>query len=165
LASGLRAGAAVSSALRQVVAEAPSPLAQELGLLLREQRLGVSFDEALANLGRRVPTEACTLCVSAMRIATDTGGNLAEVLERIAALVRARLHMQGRIDALTAQGRLQAWIVAALPPLLVVALAHLEPEAMATLWATPMGWGTLALVVVLETVGLLLIRRIVRVDV
>ena len=165
LASGLRAGAGVSSALRHLVTEAPAPLAQEFALMLREQRLGVGLDTALASLAQRVPTEATALTVSALRIATETGGNLAEALERISALVRHRLHMQARIGSLTAQGRLQAWVIGALPPLLAVVLDRLEPEAMAALWGTPAGWMTLAVIVSLEVLGLWWVRRIVRIDV
>lgn len=165
LASTLRAGAGMGSALREIVGEAPVPLAQEFGLLMREQRLGVPFDTALANLAARMPSEATSLVVSALRIATDTGGNLAEALERIAALLRARLHMEGRVDALTAQGRMQAWVVGCLPLLLALVLHRLEPEAMARLWSTPVGWATVAAIVLMEFTGLWLIRRIVRIDV
>lgn len=165
LASALRAGAGMGGALREIVGEAPVPLAQEFGLLMREQRLGVPFDTALANLAARMPSEATSLVVSALRIATDTGGNLAEALERIAALLRARLHMEGRVDALTAQGRMQAWVVGCLPLLLALVLHRLEPEAMARLWSTPVGWATVAAIVLMEFTGLWLIRRIVRIDV
>ncbi|GAA5234272.1 type II secretion system F family protein [Verticiella sediminum] len=165
LAGGLRAGISLPAALRQVAQESPAPLGQELELVLREQRLGVGFDRSLADFAVRVPTEACVLSVAALRIASETGGNLAEALDRIAAMVRARLHMHGRIDALTAQGRLQAWIVAALPPLLALVLDRLEPQAMAALWHTPAGWITLLVVLLMESAGLLLIRRIVQVDV
>jgi len=165
LASAVRAGAGTATALRHIIAEAPTPLAQEFSLVLREQRLGVSFDGALANLAQRMPSEATALAVSALRIATDTGGNLAEALERIAALVRARLHMAGRVDALTAQGRLQAWVVGCLPVVLAAVLHRLEPQAMAMLWSTPIGWATVATVVLMEATGLWLIRRIVRIDV
>lgn len=165
LASALRAGAGTASALRQIVAEAPAPLAQEFGLMLREQRLGVSQDAALAHLARRMPSEATALVVSAMRIAADTGGNLAEALERIATLVRARLHMEGRIDALTAQGRMQAWVVGCLPVLLATVLHQLEPEAMSQLWRTPPGWATLSVLTVMETAGIWMVRRIVRIRV
>lgn len=165
LAGGLRAGASVQGAVGHVVAEADAPLGQELGLMLRQQRLGVSFEDALLNLQERLPTEATVLLVSSLRIASDTGGNLADALERIASTVRSRLHMEGRIRALTAQGRLQALVVGLLPALLMVVLHKLEPEAMSELWRTPMGWATLGILVMMETCGLWLIRRIVRIDV
>lgn len=165
LGSALRAGASLQSGLRQIVAESPAPLAQELGLVLGEQRLGVTVDESLHHLYVRVPTETCNLVISALRIAADTGGNLAETLERIAGTVRARLHMEGRIGALTAQGRLQARVVGALPLLLMWVLYRLEPEAMRPLWTTAAGWAVLAVIAALETLGLWMIRRIVRIDV
>jgi tight adherence protein B len=165
LGSALRAGATLQAGLRQIVAEGQAPLAQEFGLMLSEQRLGVTMDESLSNLYRRVPTETSNLVVSALRIAADTGGNLAETLERIAATVRARLHMEGRIRALTAQGRMQARVVGALPLLLIAVLYRLEPDAMRQLWTTAHGWAVLLTVLSLETFGLWMIRRIVRIDV
>lgn len=165
LAAALRAGAATPSALRHLAQEAEAPLAQEFALVLREQRLGIPLDQALANLARRLPSEATVLSVAALRISAATGGNLAEALERVAITVRSRLHLLGRVEALTAQGRMQAWVVGALPPLLLVALSRLEPDAMALLWSTREGWSVLAGVAMLETIGILWIRRIVAIDV
>jgi tight adherence protein B len=165
LAGALKAGASLQSGLTQVVAEGRSPLAQEFGLMLREQRFGVSLDEALAHLDDRVPTEAAHLVVAALRIAADTGGNLAETLSRIAGTLRARLQIEGRIEVMTAQGRLQARVVGGLPPLLIVVLYQLEPDAMRQLWTTATGGAVLAVIVMLELAGLWLIRRIVGIDV
>ena len=165
LASALRSGASLQSGLKQIVAEGQAPLSQEFALMLHQQRVGAGLDQSLAELHARMPTEAASLVSAALRIAADTGGNLAEALERIAATVRARLHMEGRIRALTAQGRLQARVVGALPALLAAALSWLEPAAMSQLWRTPMGWAVLAAVAALDLAGLWLIRRIVRIDV
>ncbi len=165
LAASLRAGAALPVALRYLADESEPPLSQEFSLLLREQRLGSRFDEALVNLAQRMPSEATQLTVAALRIAADTGGNLAEALERVAGTVRARLQMAGRVDALTAQGRLQAAVVGALPLLLAVALSALEPDVMMLLWQTPTGWLVIAVVAVLEVVGMWWIRRIVAIDI
>ncbi|VCU71581.1 Bacterial type II secretion system protein F domain protein [Pigmentiphaga humi] len=164
LACALRAGASLPAALRQLVAEGEPPLAQEFALMLREQRLGTALDLSLANLGDRMPTEAASLVVAALRIAAETGGNLADTLERIAATVRARLHMEGRVRALTAQGRLQSRVVGVLPWLLIAALHSLEPETMGLLWTTREGWAVLSLVAVLDLLGLWMIARIVRID-
>ena len=164
LASALRAGVSLMPALRQVAALGGGPVAQEFGLMLREQRLGVPWDEALERLNVRMAGESTTLMVVAMRISARTGGNLAEALDSIAQTLRARLQLQDRVRALTAQGRLQAWIVGALPLLLLAVLDWLEPDSMAPLWHTPWGWLVLALVATLETLGILLIRRIVRID-
>lgn len=165
LASALRAGVALGTGLRHVVEQSSAPLAQEFGLMLREQRMGVPWDTALENLLGRMPAEATSLVVAAMRIAAQTGGNLAEALESIAHTLRARLQLQAKLVALTSQGRLQAWIVGALPMLLLAVLDRLEPDVMGLLWRTPMGWAVLAVVAVLETAGVLLIRRIIRIDI
>lgn len=165
LASALRAGVALTTGLRHVVDQSGAPLAQEFGLMLREQRLGVPWDVALENLHTRMPADSTSLVVAAMRIAARTGGNLAEALESIAQTLRARLQLQAKLLALTSQGRLQAWIVGALPLLLLAVLDRLEPDIMSLLWRTPMGWGVLAVVAVLEVAGVLLIRRIMRIDI
>jgi tight adherence protein B len=142
-----------------------APLAQEFTLMLREQRLGVTLEQSLNNLARRVPTQATVLVVSAMRIASETGGGLAETLERTANTIRSRLQMEGKIGALTAQGKLQAWVVSLLPMLLMLILNHMEPEAMSYLWHTRLGWATLAGIALLESLGVYVIRRIVAIDV
>ena len=165
IAGALRAGLGMNSAMAQLVAEAQPPLAQEFGLFLREQRLGVTFEQSLANLGRRVNTPSTVLIISAMRIANETGGGLAETLERTAQTIRARLQMEGKIGALTAQGKLQAWVVGGLPLLLMLILNKMEPEAMGHLWHTRPGWATLVVIALLECMGIYVIRRIVDIDV
>jgi len=165
LCGGLRAGAGFSSALQQLVAEAQAPLAQEFSLVLREQRLGVTLEQSLSNLARRVPTQTTSLVVCAMRIAAETGGGLAETLERTAHTIRSRMQMEGKIAALTAQGKLQAWVVGLLPLLLILVLNHMEPEAMALLWHSRLGWATLAIVGFLECMGIFVIRKIIAIDV
>lgn len=165
LSGGLRAGASLSTALQQLVAEAQNPLAQEFSLMLREQRLGVTMEQSLSNLARRVPTQTTTLVVSAMRIASETGGGLAETLERTSHTIRSRLQMEGKIDALTAQGKLQAWVVGSLPVVLMLILNKMEPEAMDMLWHTRIGWATLTVLAFLEFMGVYLIRKITSIDV
>jgi len=165
LAGGLRAGVGLSSAIRQLVVEAEAPISQEFALMLREQRLGVTLQQSLGNLARRVPTQTTTLVVSAMRIATETGGGLAETLERTSHTIRARLQMEGKIRALTSQGKLQAWIVGALPLFLMLILNKMEPEAMSHLWNTRMGWATLVVIAFFEFMGIYVIRKIVAIDV
>jgi len=165
LAGGMRAGIGLNAAIAQLVTETAGPLGQEFTLLLREQRLGLQLEQSLSNLARRVPTQTTTLVVSAMRIANETGGGLAETLERTAHTVRSRLQMEGKIGALTAQGKLQAWVVGALPLALMLVLNKMEPEAMAYLWHDRIGWATLAVIGVLEGLGVYVIRRIVAIDV
>jgi tight adherence protein B len=165
LSGALRAGLSLRSAIAQLVIEAPAPLGQEFTLLLREQRLGATLEQSLNGLALRIPTPTTLLTVSAMRIASETGGGLAEMLERTANTVRSSLQIEGKIGALTAQGKMQAWIVGLLPVGLMLVLNEMEPSAMSVLWHTPMGWGALAVIGVLEALGIYVIRRIVAIDV
>jgi tight adherence protein B len=165
LAGGMRAGAGFSSALTQLVQEAPAPLGQEFSLMLREQRIGVTLEQSLNNLAHRMPTQTTILVVSAMRIAAETGGGLAETLERTAGTIRSRLQMEGKIRALTAQGKLQAWVVGLLPVGLALVLGKMEPAAMDMLWHTRVGWAVLAVLAVLEALGVYVIRKIIAIDV
>lgn len=165
LASALRAGSGLQAALRQIVAQSPVPLAQELGLVLRQQRMGMALEQALAELVGRMPTEGTSLVASSLNIATHSGGGLAEALERIAATLRARLHLLGRVRALTSQGRMQAWVMAGLPLVLALVLHYLDPGSMELLWGTPAGWAVLAVIALLESAGMMLILRIVDIQV
>lgn len=165
IAGGAKAGLSLVSAVRQVSAELAPPLSQEFRLMQHEQRLGVTLDDSLENLAHRVPVSSIKLMVSAMRIANETGGGLAETLERTAATLRAQHAMELKIRALTAQGKLQAWVVGLLPLFLLWVLTQMEPEAMALLCTTRMGWGVLVAVAVMEFFGVMLIRRIVAIDV
>lgn len=164
LAGAIQSGSGLLQAVRHIGAQAPAPLGQELGLLLRELRMGLSFDQALVNLANRIPTESISLCVSSLRIATQTGGSLGPLLADLAGTLRARHILDGKVAALTSQGRLQAWIMAALPLLLAGVLAAIDPQAMAA-FDTPWGWAVIALVILLDVLGLWLIRRIVAIKV
>ncbi|RZL40548.1 MAG: pilus assembly protein [Rubrivivax sp.] len=165
LAGGLKAGVSLSQAIQQLVLESRPPISQEFDLVLREQRLGVSMDEALEGLNKRVDLQSVTLAVSAMRIASETGGQLAETLERAAQTLRQKLAMEGKIRALTSQGKLQAWVVGALPIFLMVVLNKMEPAAMNLMFTTRAGWATLVVIGLFEFFGVLVIRKIVDIDV
>ncbi|MDP1862962.1 MAG: type II secretion system F family protein [Thiobacillus sp.] len=165
ISGAAKAGLSLVSAVRQVGAELPPPLSQEFQLMQHEQRLGVSLNDALENLTHRVPMQSVNLMVSAMRIASETGGGLAETLERTATTLRSQHAMELKIRALTSQGKLQAWVVGLLPLFLLWVLTKMEPAAMSLLWTTQIGWGVIAAVVTMEFFGVWIIRRIVAIDV
>lgn len=165
LSGALQAGTGVQNALKLLVEEAPAPLSQEIGLMQREQRLGLSFEQALDNLAQRMPSEATSLVVSVLKIATQSGGNLSEALDRISLTLRSRIQIQGRIKALTSQGKMQAWVMSCLPVGLMLVLNLIDPASMRFLWETPMGWAVLAIIVVLEVAGAWMIRKIVSIDI
>lgn len=165
VAGGLRSGSGLGQALSQAVAEVQAPARDELGLLLREQRLGRSLDEALSSLERRMPIDETALFASALRIGAESGGSIAETLESLAGATRRKLEIEGKIRALTAQGRLQAWVMGALPFALAFVLFVLDPDSMRALVETWQGWAVCGTVLVLQAIGIASIRRIVAIDV
>jgi tight adherence protein B len=165
VSGSMRAGAALTVALESMVAESRPPISQEFDLLLREQRVGVDFDTALKNMEARIPLQDFTMVISGMRISREVGGNLADILESLADTLRRKHTMEGKIDSLTAQGRMQGIVMTCLPLFLIGALRVMEPEAMAPLFETLMGWGVLAVIGVMEVIGYFFIRQIVNIDV
>ena len=165
VAGSLRAGAGLNVALESMVSETRPPISQEFELMLREQRLGVDLDTALQNMEKRMPIQDFIMVVAGMRISREVGGNLAETLEGIADTLRKKLTMEGKIQALTAQGRMQGIVMTCLPLFLMFILKHMEPEAMEPLFTTWYGWVTLAIVAVMEVIGYIFIRKIVNIDV
>lgn len=165
LSGALRAGSSLQTALNSIVQYTPAPLQQELSLLLRQQRIGLALEQALNDLYTRVPTEGVSLIVSALRISMQSGGSLADTLETIANTLRARLHLLGRIKALTSQGRMQAWVMASLPIGLAAILYWLDPDSMQLLWTTGAGWLVIASIIFLEIIGMFFIKKIVNIKV
>ena len=165
ISGSLAAGASLNMALESLVKEQPAPLSQEFLLFLREQRIGVEFDVSLRNMERRLPLPDFVMFSAALRISREIGGNLGETLDTLANTLRRKSTMEGKIDALTAQGRMQGYVMTGLPVFLGALLFFLEPDAMALLFTTPQGWGTLAVIVVMEGLGYFFIRKVTSIDV
>jgi len=165
VSGAMRAGASLTVAMESMVKEQKPPLAQEFDLLLREQRVGVDFDTALKNMEKRLPIQDFIMVVSGMRISREVGGNLADILETLADTLRMKHQMEGKIKALTAQGKMQGLVMTCLPLFLMFILTHMEPEAMAPLYNTFVGWATLAVIAVMEVIGYMAIQKIVSIDV
>ncbi|MBK6598272.1 MAG: type II secretion system F family protein [Proteobacteria bacterium] len=165
LAMALRSGLSLNQAISVLAEQQPAPLGQEFALVSRRQRVGISLDEALQAFAGRVPLDESEMLVATVRIARETGGTLAESLDRLAATLRRKLALQDKIRALTAQGRIQGIIVALLPPFLMVVLLWLQPASMWPLFTTAVGWMTLIVIGLLELLGIFLIRRIVRIEI
>jgi tight adherence protein B len=165
MVGSLRAGSGLVQALNMVVQECAAPLSQELSLLLREQRLGLAIDESLRAMAKRLQMEEIDLFVSALTIAKEVGGNLSETLDRLASTLRTKAAMEGKISALTSQGKLQGVVVGLLPLLLGSVLYVLDPEAMLPMFTTWYGWCVMAAVFVMLLLGAFFIRKIVTIDV
>ena len=165
LSGSLKAGSSLTIALDQLVQDSTPPLSQEFSILVRERKLGIDMDMALSHMERRIPLEDFTILISAIRISREVGGNLSETLDVVADTLRKKLAMEGKINSLTAQGKLQGLVMSSLPLLLMVVLLKLEPAAMSMLFHTKLGWAVLALVFVMELLGFLSIRKITQINV
>lgn len=165
MSGALRAGASFPTALEAVVHETPAPISQEFDLLMREIRLGIDLDIAMRNVERRIPIPDFLMMTAAVTIAREVGGNLAEALESVARTLREKLTMEGKIKALTSQGRMQGIVMTCLPLFLMLVLRFMEPKAMAPLFTEPVGWATLAVIGVMELLGYFSISKITNIDV
>ncbi|HEY3598007.1 MAG TPA: type II secretion system F family protein [Paraburkholderia sp.] len=165
MAGALRAGASFPLALESTVQETTPPISQELDLLMREIRLGIDLDIAMRNVEHRIPVPDFMMVTAAVTIAREVGGNLAEALESVARTLQEKLQMEGKIRALTSQGRMQGIVMTCLPLFLMIVLRLMEPVAMAPLFSEPVGWATLAVIAVMEFLGYQSISRITNIDV
>ena len=165
MSSALRAGSSIAQTFEHIVRQNQPPISQEFDLFLQQTRIGVKFEDALVNLEKRVASEDLTLMIRSIEIARQTGGNLTEVFDKIASVIRERIRIQGRIQALTSQGRMQGIVVGLMPIALVFALFLLDPAMMTAFFTSIAGIMTGCLALFLELVGALLIRKIMRIDI
>jgi tight adherence protein B len=165
LSNALRAGLTFQQAMDQVGRESAPPLRQEFGLFIKEVKLGVPVEAALTNMARRVGSEDLELVATSTNIARQLGGNMAEMYETIAATIRERFRLEGKIASLTSQGKMQGWIVSSLPVAIGLFLAWYRPDLMEPMFERFYGYGLLSLVIVLELLAFVLIRKIVNIDV
>lgn len=165
MANGLKSGLNIPQTLQIVVDEMPNPIKQEFGFVLSENRLGKPIEEAFENLGKRITSEDVNMFVTSVNILSETGGNIAETFQNITKTIRERLKLQNKISAMTAQGMTSAVIVGALPWGLGAILYVTDPVQMKPLFTHPIGWGILFLILILESIGFLVILKIVKIRV
>lgn len=165
MANAFKAGLTFPQAIEHVAREAQPPLSQEFGLFVKEVKLGVPLEEALINMGRRVGSDDLELVVVATNIARQLGGNMAEMFETISSVIRERFRLEGKIDALTAQGKLQGWVVAAMPAILGMVLNYMRPDLMEPMMDHWFGYVLVTVIAIMEVLGVIIIRRIVNIDI
>lgn len=165
VSNSLKAGFSFMQAIDRLAKEMPAPISQEFGLVVRENRLGVTLEEALNNLTRRVKSEDLDLVVTSVIITRQVGGNLAEIFDRIAETIRERFKLQGKVRSLTAQGKLQGIVVGLLPIFLGLVLYKIDPQMMRPMFTTFFGWMALGIILVLQIIGAFLIKKIITIDV
>ena len=165
MSNGLKSGLSVVQAMALVAQEMPDPIKQEFTLILSQNKVGVSLEEAFVNLSKRIESEDVEMFVTSINILKETGGNLAETFDTIVNTIRERIKVENKIAALTAQGYYQGMFVMSIPPFMLVMLSQSDPEAMAPLFNTTLGWVTLFVIVFLEAMAFIVIRKIIKIDV
>jgi tight adherence protein B len=165
MVSALRAGHSLVAALGLVGSESPEPIGGEFKICCDEQNYGLELRTALDNLVSRVPLQDVRIVTTAILIQKESGGNLAEVLDKTAYVIRERFRLKRQVRIHTAQGRLTGWILSFLPIVLGIALYFLNPEHMSLLWKRDIGVKLLYAAGTMMITGALIIRKIVRMDV
>ncbi len=173
--NALRSGYSVLQSMEAIATELPPPVSAEFERVVQEVRLGLSVEQALANMYRRVPSEDLDLVITAVNIQREVGGNLAEVLDTISYTIRERVRIKGEIRTLTAQGRVSGWIVSLLPLVLGFILYLINPEYVSELWVKedpwilpqiiPCGWIVLGFSALMIGAGAYAISKIVDIEV
>ncbi|MCE9551994.1 MAG: type II secretion system F family protein [Planctomycetes bacterium] len=165
VARALRAGHSLAAGFHLVGEEMADPMGKEFNRVFEEQNLGVTMEDALNSLTERIPNLDLKFFATAVVLQRQTGGDLAEILDKIGYLIRERFKIWGQVQALTGEGRLSGIVLLALPPALFMAVYRLNPDYVTVLFTDPMGRQMLLVAAVLQVVGALVIRKIVNIRV
>jgi tight adherence protein B len=165
MSRALQAGHAFAESLHMVATEMPEPIATEFRKTYEEQNLGLSLKLALENLAERVPLLDLRLCITAIMIQRETGGNLAEILEKVAYTIRERFRILEDLKTLTTSSRLSAWILCGIPIFVALAVTFINPEYMSVLWFDPRGHNLLLVASVMQLSGMFFVRRILKIKI
>ena len=165
ISRALSAGHAFSEALHMVSIEMPEPIATEFRKAYEEQNLGLSVKLALENLTQRMPLLDLKMCVTAVLIQRETGGNLAEILEKVAYTIRERFRIMGDLKTLTTSSRMSAWLLCGLPIFVAVAVTVMNPDYMSVLWTDPRGHYLIAAALLLQITGMFIVRKILKIKI
>lgn len=165
MSRSLGVGHAFSESLNQVASEMPDPISTEFRITFEEQKLGLTTKAALERLARRVPLMDLQMCITALLIQRETGGNLAEILEKVAQTVRERFKIMEDFRTMTTASRGSAWILSALPFFVVFLLTMMNPDYMSVLLNDPRGHYLIAIAITMQLIGMVMINRILKIKI
>lgn len=165
VARALRAGHSLGAGMHVVAEEMPAPVSVEFGRVYEEQNLGIALEEAMRNMVERVPNLDLRFFVTSVAIQRQTGGDLAEILDKIGYVVRERYRILGQVKALTAEGRLSGVVLIALPFVLFLVMLHLKPDYVAVLWTERAGIKMSIFALLMQVLGAICIKKIVDIKV
>ena len=164
VARALRAGHALPTGLGMVADELSAPVGTEFRILFDEQNFGLTLPDALRNFAGRIPVLDARFFVTAVLTQREAGGNLAEVLDNLGAVIRDRFKVKRQVQVLSAHGRITGWVLGCLPPALAVATFILNPKHLGSLMDDPLGQRMIMVAVVLQILGVLAIRKLVDIE-
>lgn len=165
MANGIKSGLSPQQSLERVVDNMGGPIAQEFKLVLNKMRLGLSLEESLNEFYERIPRDDVQMFVNSVNILSETGGNLAETFSTIAYTIRERQKIERKIEAMTASAVTQGIIITCVPFVIIGVFAVLDPDYIAPLFTKPLGWFALVLMLSLQIIGGLSMRKIVTIKV
>lgn len=165
MGNGVKAGLGITQSMERVVENMTGPLPQEFRLVLNKIRLGMSVEEALNEFGDRIPRQDVQMFVTAINILKETGGNLAETFATIVITIRERQKVEKKIQALTAQGTMQGIIITLVPFILLAVFLIVDPGYVMPLFTRPLGWLALGLMLALQVIGGVMMKKIVTIKV
>lgn len=165
MSRGLSAGHAFTEALQMVSSEMPEPISSEFRKTYEEQNLGLSLKLALENLVERVPLLDLRMTVTAVMIQRETGGNLSELLEKVAHTIRERFRIMEDLKTMTLSSRWSAWLLCALPIFLAVYVSIMNPGYMDVMWRDPRGHWLLAIAAIMQVLGILMVQKIMKIKI
>lgn len=165
MSNGLRSGLNVPQALQIVTEELPNPISQEFGLVLSQNKLGVTLEDAMSNLSLRMRADDIEMFTTSVNILKETGGNLAETFDTISVTIRERIKVESKIAAMVSQGVMQGVIVVLMPFALAAVLYSVDPERIAPMFTTIPGWVLLLIMMTLQFLGGFTIWKIVQIKV
>ena len=165
MSRALAAGHAFTESLKMIAEEMADPIATEFRRTYEEHNLGLSSKIALENLAVRIPLVDLRICVTAIMIQRETGGNLGEILEKVAHTIRDRFRILEDLKTLTTQSRISAWLLCAVPAFIAISATMINPEYMSVLWEDPRGHWLLAAAITLQTLGMVWVRKILQIKI
>jgi tight adherence protein B len=165
LCQALRAGHSLAAGIQLVGQQLPDPVGIEFRRCFHEQNLGIKLEEALRNMADRVKVLDVSFFVTAVTVQRQTGGDLAEILDKISKVIRDRIKILGQVRALTAEGRMSGWVLSALPVFVFFVAKALNPEYVDILLHEPDGQALLGAAVVMQIMGMLMIKKIVNIKI
>jgi tight adherence protein B len=165
MSNGIKAGLSLTQTMERVSANISGPLPDELNLVLSKIRLGMTVEDALIEFGERIPRPDVQMLVTSINILKETGGNLGETFETIVTVVRERQKVEKKIQAMTAQGLMQGMIVSAVPFVLLLVFAVSDPTYIEPLFTKSLGWIALGVILTLQIIGGIMIKKVVTIKV